>query len=209
MSQYYPLTDEEVRLARVIAKKATRKWKTVDFDDCNSNLLLFMLDPERLWIVMDCRPEMDSSTLNQGYLYTMLNNEANRFCQEETEANVHTELDTYNFYTEAKLAKILSALSKIDFAEFEMNADTSSIPYTVAADVISVFNGLSPEDKRLLNLRFKEDLTGKALAEVLNTTENNASQRVHRALKKLRFKLSGEPSVWVPDRKEEHKDMYQ
>jgi RNA polymerase sigma factor (sigma-70 family) len=89
------------------------------------------------------------------------------------------------------------------------HADTNSISYSVAADVISVFNGLSPEDKRLLNLRFKEDLTGKALAEVLNTTENNASQRVHRALKKLRFKLSGEPSVWVPDRKEEHKDMYQ
>ena len=197
---YDPLTLEEVRLAKVISKKATRSWKTVEFEDCNSHLLLYMLEPINLKDVVAYR-----DTEGTGLIYTKLRNEANRFCKAETKANVHGELDTYNFYTEAKLAKILTELAKIDFADFELNTDSSSIAYTVAADVISVYNGLPKADKEILDLRFKEDLTGQKLADVLNTTENNASQRVHRALTKLRFNLSGEPSIWVPDSREKYK----
>lgn len=202
MSDYYPLTNEEVRLAKVIAKKAVRKWRTVEYDDCNSNLLLFMLEPKNLAKVIEYR-----DTEGTALIYTMLNNEANRFCKAETKANVHAELDVYNFYSEARLSRILTALAKIDFTDLEMNADTNSVPYTVAADVISVYNGLPAADKQVLELRFKYDLTGEALAKALDTTENNASQRVHRSLEKLRFNLSGEPSVWVPDRKDKYRDI--
>lgn len=51
---------------------------------------------------------------------------------------------------------------------------------------------LSPEDRRLLQLRYVADLTQSAVAEQLGMPEGTTKVRLHRLRKRLRHRL-GEP----------------
>lgn len=204
MNQYYPLTEAEVKLAEKLARKYTSKyrWSTVEFDDAFSHLNLWLL--ENINTVIKCREESEFSDYNNGYLFTSLRNEVIRFCKKETKEKVLTDLDNNNFYTVKKVANILAELLPIDFVKLEMNANSGSIAYEIAADVLSAFYGLTDEDRKVLNLRFKAGYTGDALATELGVDTNAASQRVHRALEKLVSKLSGEPSFWTRQSKKDY-----
>lgn len=207
MNQYEPLTADEVLLAEKLARKYTnnRNWKLVEFDDAFSHLSLWLL--ENLELVIKCRDTDEFAEYNQGYLFTSLRNEVIRFCRKETKDKVHRDLEENNFYTVKRVANILKEVLVIDWVKFEMNAESGTLAYEIGADVLSAFNGLSKDDKNILTLRFKLGYSGLALATQLNTTENNASQAVHRALEKLVSKLSGEPSFWQRESKSEYKHI--
>lgn len=53
----------------------------------------------------------------------------------------------------------------------------------------AAFGQLSEADRELLTLRFFEDLTSAAVAEILGITVNNVYVRLHRALGRLRLEL--------------------
>jgi RNA polymerase sigma factor (sigma-70 family) len=207
MNQYYPLTEEEVKLAEKLARKYTSNyhWKTVEFDDAFSNLKLWLM--ENLDIVIKCRDTTEFAEYNNGYLFTSLRNEVIKFCRKETRSKVYADLEDNNFYTVKKVANILKEVLAIDFIKFEMEVDSKSVAYEIGADVLSAFYGLSSEEKELLALRFRFGYSGVALAEKLEVDENAASQRVHRALEKLVSKLSGEPSFWTSSPKYKYKEI--
>jgi RNA polymerase sigma factor (sigma-70 family) len=207
MSKYYPLTEEEVKLAEKLARKYTSNyhWKVVEFDDAFSNLKLWLL--ENLELVIKCRDTSEFAEYNNGYLFTSLRNEVIKFCRKETRDKVYADLDDNNFYTPKKVANILKEVLAIDFIKFEMEVDSKSVAYEIGADVLSAFYGLSAEEKELLALRFRFGYSGAALGDKLGVDENAASQRVHRVLDKLVSKLSGEPSFWVSNSKYKHKEI--
>ena len=193
MNQYYPLTEEEIKLAEKIARKYTRKsaWSLVSFDDAFSHLKLWLYSNTD--IVISCREADEFAKLTEKYLYTCLRNEVNKFCAKETKAVVNRDLSDGNRYTVYSLTQALPIYFKLNHTELEMNSDSSSLAYNVTADITSALYGLPEADVEVIELRYKLGYSGESLAKELGIEVNAASQRVHRALEKLVSKLSGSP----------------
>jgi len=59
-------------------------------------------------------------------------------------------------------------------------------------EIIAVIKKLSPGDRELLISRYVDDLDPKEIAEILHTTANNVSVKLHRAMKSLKAFLEKE-----------------
>jgi len=54
--------------------------------------------------------------------------------------------------------------------------------------LLNIVNGLAPEVREVLVMRYFEQMSSREIAEVLETTEGAVRTRVHRALNELRRK---------------------
>ena len=92
------LTPEELRIASKIAKRFSYQWRTIDPQDLNSELILWML--EHYETVNKWRFAIGG----QGKLVVSLKRLAARYCANETAANIHKPLDTNFHYTIEQIA---------------------------------------------------------------------------------------------------------
>ena len=70
----------------------------------------------------------------------------------------------------------------------EADAERSSL----MQEVLRVINGLAEEDKRLITLRYVDELETQEIAEVMDISSNHASVKLSRAMKALRELLKSE-----------------
>ena len=70
------------------------------------------------------------------------------------------------------------------------DSDLDGVPERV--DVDRVLQNLSPDDRRLLELRYNHDLTQPAVAAELGIPEGTVKVRLHRLRSRLRVALEGE-----------------
>ena len=72
----------------------------------------------------------------------------------------------------------------------EDDPEVTTIPDKV--DIRRVLEALSPEDRRLLELRYTDDLTQPAVAAALGVPEGTVKVRLHRLRSRLRLALEGQ-----------------
>lgn len=83
-----------------------------------------------------------------------------------------------------------SSLDTLVDAGFEpADADQKIEERADASLALAKLRELGEEDRKLVTLRFVEDLSPKEIAEIIDQSENVVSVRLHRALKKLRSLL--------------------
>lgn len=69
------------------------------------------------------------------------------------------------------------------------------------ADVAHAFSKLSPEDREVLGLRYREGFQTPTIAATLDIGVDAAEKRCERSLKRLVDKLGGRPPIWPAGRK--------
>jgi RNA polymerase sigma factor (sigma-70 family) len=89
------------------------------------------------------------------------------------------------------LTEAITATAKSDsWPTIKFTRDDLTLAQQAQLDkAIAVFNGLSPEDKQIIQLKIIEDQSYSAIAEELKIAEATARMRVCRALRKVKNEL--------------------
>lgn len=93
--------------------------------------------------------------------------------------------EIFNFYREKKTVPLEEQL-----------CETLTVEDTYEDfDLKRAIDGLSEEDKAVVELRYFEDMKLEEIAEILNENVSTVKSRLYRSLRKLRIKLSGQEEV--------------
>jgi RNA polymerase sigma factor (sigma-70 family) len=186
------LTPEELKIAGRIAKRFSYQWRTIDPQDLNSELILWML--EHYETVNKWRFAMGG----QGKLVVSLKRLAARYCANETAANIHKPLDTNFHYTIEQIERGLPFIwqdrpQTIAIRHEASSGENSTNAVAVLADLDFAFHSLNADYQNILKWRFQLNLNLKEIGELLGITDRAAKARIDRALEKLQFELGGPP----------------
>lgn len=186
------ITADEFRIASNIAKRFSYQWKTIDQQDLNSELLLWML--EHYEVVDRWRYVLGG----EGQLVVSLKRVASRYCANETAANIHRPLDTDFRYSTDQIQKALPYLwldrpQTIAIRHEQSSGADSTNLVAVIADMSAAFNTLSLDYQNILKWRFQLDLKFKEIGDLLGISDRAASARIDRAIEKLQNELGGPP----------------
>ena len=186
------LTPEELRVASKIAKRFSYQWRTIDPQDLNSELILWML--EHYETVNKWRFAIGG----QGKLVVSLKRLAARYCANETAANIHKPLDTNFHYTIEQIERGLPFIwqerpQTIAVRHEASSGENSTNAVAVLADLDFAFQSLNADYQNILKWRFQLNLNLKEIGELLGITDRAAKARIDRALEKLQFELGGPP----------------
>ncbi len=186
------ITADEFRIASRIAKRFSYQWKTIDHQDLNSELLLWML--EHYETVYRWRESIGG----EGELVVSLKRVAARYCASETAANIHKPLDTNFHYTIEQIERGLPFVwqerpQTIAIRHEASSGENSTNALAVIADLDFAFQSLNLDYQTILKWRFQLNLNLKEIGELLGITDRAAKARIDRALKKLQFELGGPP----------------
>ncbi len=86
--------------------------------------------------------------------------------------------------------KLSKEKQKNSFFPLENNEPTTVFDYDVSIDLRNAVSRLKPKEQYTIQMRFAEDLTLEDMAKLRNTTRQNESGKVRRAVLKLRDILS-------------------
>jgi RNA polymerase sigma factor (sigma-70 family) len=185
------LTIDEIRIIRAIAKYFASKWRKISLDDLNSELMLWAFEHYK---VID---EWRSDPKGEGKLYVTLKREAAKYCAKETAKYSIRPIDTENYYTIDQLVRIIPYLWE-SVPETGSNArlpQDTNLAVTILADVRSAYYNLSKEDRSLLEIRYRLELSQLEIGELLGLSDRGAEKRIRRALQKLHDNLGGDPPI--------------
>jgi RNA polymerase sigma factor (sigma-70 family) len=117
----------------------------------------------RMWVYVSGEQSIDNP---RAFLYRILNN---------------LIIDEYRKKKSESLDRLLED-------GFEPSENGKEDIYTAAdaREVVSLLQELDEEDRKLITMRFLDDLSPKEIALIVGQTENNVSVRLHRAIKKMR-----------------------
>ena len=186
------ITADEFRIALSIAKRFSRQWATIDYQDLNSELLLWML--EHYEIIYKWRGFVGG----EGELVVALKRVAARYCANETEANVHRPLDIDFRYTYEQIERGLPYVwldrpQTIAIRHEASSSEDSTNALAVIADLDFAFQSLNLDYQTILKWRYQLNLGLKEIGELLGISDRAAQARIYRAIKKLQSELGGPP----------------
>ena len=186
------LTPDEIRIASKIAKRFSYQWRTIDPQDLNSELILWML--EHYETVNKWRFSLGG----EGQLVVSLKRVAARYCANETAANIHRPLDTNFHYTIEQIERGLPYVwqerpQTIAVRHEVASGEGSTNAVAVVADLAFGFSSLNADYQNILKWRFQLSLTLKEIGELLGISDRAAKARIDRALEKLQQELGGPP----------------
>lgn len=207
--------EKYLKSAEAIAKSYAARWhfysgKVVDWEDIFSELKVWLYSnvdyvqniEEELERINTERKLFDKEPISDGRIFTSMRNVVNNFANNETEELQRQKLNTSHYYSPETLNRSLKIFFEVDFSELEMKANSTDLAYSVAADINAAYWGISDYDRSNIDLRFKEDLDFKVIAERLGVSENTATKRVHRAVKRMSDLMGAEPLTWVNNRED-------
>lgn len=186
------LTPDEIRIANKIAKRFSYQWRTIDPQDLNSELVLWML--EHYETINKWRFGLGG----EGQLVVSLKRVAARYCANETAANIHKALDTNFHYTIEQIERGLPYVwqerpQTIAVRHEVASGESSTNAVAVVADLAFGFSSLNADYQNILKWRFQLSLTLKEIGELLSISDRAAKARIDRALEKLQQELGGPP----------------
>lgn len=189
-------TADELRLAANIARKYGARWSSVEVEDVQSVLYLWLC--EHMPKVERWRAEPNG----KGKLLVTLKREALKFCTRETAARQGQPLNRENFYNEAMLERALpfvfEAWPETTVRQNPTTGQALDRPFefsnalTIMADISGAFHGLPADMKELLELRFRDGLTFDEIGELRGSSKQGAQQLIQRCIKRLCDSLAGE-----------------
>jgi RNA polymerase sigma factor (sigma-70 family) len=201
--------DKYLKTAEAVAKSYAARWhfysgKVVDWEDIFSELKVWIYSnidwiekiEEELETVNAERKLFDKEPISDGRIFTAMRNVVNSFAATEMKHLQRKELNSSHYYSPEALKRSLNIFFEIDFADLEMRSDSSDLSYAIAADINSAYWGISEYDRKYIDLRFKEDLSFLTIGEQLGISENTATKRVHRAIKRMSDLMGEEPLHW-------------
>lgn len=182
-------TEDELKSARSIAYKIGSKWASVEVEDVQSQLYLWLVKhPHKL-------EEWRSHEFGRGKLYVALKNEALKYCAKETAARSGQPLQRQGFYNVDMLHRALPFVFEA-WPETTVRQDpkTGRIidrPFafnnaiTIMADIKNAFNKLPAEGKEIIELYFADGLTYAEIGKAKGVTKEGARQMVARYVKRI------------------------
>lgn len=194
----YSVTSEEMALAQRVAKRVASRWRSVEQDDIQSTLFLWLV--ENTPTLAKYRTEPGGA----GKLYVALRREANKFAAEEQKLKVGRGLRDDNFYDATRVARILPFIfedvPQTVSAENPITGQTYASPSpedhgnaaAILADVSGAFYGLPKETQEVLYWRFRDGLTLQEISELAGISKVGAKKRVDRAVQRLSDSLAGD-----------------
>lgn len=190
-------TDEEYALVRKIAKWTSSKWSAVEYDDLLGELYLWLCQNFR-WVERYRHEDYGNQKLT-----IALNREAQKFCVRSQEASNGAPLDFGNIYSAMEVARILpSIFQQIPSQSVSVNPqsgaplskpDHEAFMDAVAEvfDVREAFKQLPQEIRAALTMRFHDELSYRAIGEVLGISDTGANKKVQRGIAMICEKLAG------------------
>lgn len=179
------LTKEEMAVARRVARRSASQWVSVERDDIEQHLMLWMLENARHLDRWRFEP-------GDGKLYVALRREAGRFCAKETGHAVKADLDDGNRYTVRVVERVLPFLWEMDGIDRAPGGEAAA----VLADLSGSYFGMAKADQDVIAWRYRDQLTYADLGSRLDVGEDGARKRVKRAVERLTGRLGGEPAFW-------------
>jgi RNA polymerase sigma factor (sigma-70 family) len=176
------LTQDEIEIADKVGRYYSSRWKLVERDDLTSHLYLWMAERDANQLQ---RWREEGST--SGKLYKSLKRVANEYCKAETSKTVNRDIYENNSYT----IEIIKNTLPFVFYSPDVEDPINSKALLIIEDVSSAFYGLSPDDREVITLRYREEMSHEEMAKMFGVTVDAASQRLHRALTRLLNALSG------------------
>lgn len=188
--------NKELALATIVAKSITSKYKTVEFDDIQSNLWLWMM--ENPSIIEQCRAMEEGGA---AYLTTSLRNEAVKFCQKESK----TINETLNFYTVERVEEVLAKMWEFDSWSKSQSLQTGSDIIAILADVQNAYQSLATsahdakgkKQQALLAAIYRDGYTLEEVAQAQGISKQAVAKQKDAAITRLTNILAGEPIGWV------------
>jgi len=196
------ITDEEMKIAKRVAKKMASRWNSVDWEDLNSHLTLWLCEHQ------DVLVRWRNEEGGMGKLSVALTREASKYAnKEQTETN-----GGKLYYDIAYSDKQVEAIMPFIWDYSGMTVQTSvpqhpslgtpivdSNPISghtfddalaILADVSSAYYDLQKSDQIILALRYRQDLTYKKIGDQMEITDDTARKRVERAVKRISERLN-------------------
>lgn len=182
-------TTEEMKSARAIAYKVGSKWASVDVDDVQSELYLWLVKhPAKL-------DEWRVDPHGRGKLFVALKNQALKYCTKETAARSGQPLKREGFYNEEMLFRALPFIFEA-WPETTVRQDPKtgrvldrpfefSNAMTIMADIKSAYNGLPADSQNIIEMYFADGLTYAEIGAVRGVTKEGARQMVARCVKRI------------------------
>lgn len=204
------ITNAHLKSAEAIAKSYAARWhfysgRVVDWEDIFSELKIWLYSNVDYVVTVETelaeinaeRKMFGKEPTGDGRIFTAMRNVVNAFAAKETEELQRKQLNVSHYYSPEALNRALKVFFEVDFSELEMKSDANDLAYSVSADINSAYWGISEYDRSYIDLRFKEDLTFETIAEQYDISENTATKRVHRAIKRMSDLMGEEPLSWV------------
>lgn len=192
------ITNEEMRVAERVGRRAASRWTAADPDDVISQLYLWVVEnplPVQRW------REEDGG---EAKLFVTLRREAAKFCAREQQVQVGRPIRADNFYSTDMLSRALPFVFE-DSPQSTVienpvtgqsvvtgGPDTFGNAVAILADIRGALYGLNREVREVLELRFRDGLTLEEIGELAGMSKVGAKKRVDRALDRLCDSLSGE-----------------
>lgn len=176
------ITQTEIEICEKVGRYYSSRWKLVERDDLVSHLVLWCAERDSNQLQ---RWRDEGSTA--GKLYKSLKRVANEYCKIETSKIVNRDIYENNSYT----LDIIKNTLPFVFSSPDVEDPINSKALMIIADVESALWGLPSEDREIIILRYREEMSHDEIAGYLSISVDAGSQRLHRALERLLNALSG------------------
>lgn len=185
-----------MRLAEGIARKASFKWSAVEREDLASHLYLWLAEHQGALETYRKQPG------GEGALYVALTREARNYCIKEQTHRNGALLDDDNYSVDQIKTALPFVFDQSNRPLTQVAVHPSygtpieevhdaSLVTAVLADVARCFSMLDRDQKAVLAMRYRDDLSAREIAQVLKVNRMTAYNRLNRALKALQNKLNG------------------
>lgn len=185
---------QEITTASKVAHRVARSWERIEVEDLNSHLLLWLYTHGE-------RVQKGDPHTYAGRLWSELKREAIRFCAKETAQNIGQPINKNRVYTINRVRRILPFMfesppqnnATIDPQTGQVVSVTSySVAHELLIDVYEAYKRLSPGQREVIRLKFRDGLSWSEIAEVLSNTPGAIRMQVDRAIKTLVSELGAE-----------------
>ena len=181
------IKSNELILADKIAHDIGSRWRTVEIEDLNSHLYVWLY--ENATHVQ--RYRFDDG---DGRLFVSLRREAIKYCAAETAAKINRPILEDDFYNREMLKRALPFMfegypemaSPVNPVTDEAIGEGSSgEALAILTDLTIAFNQLPQTDKILLGLRYRDGLSLNEIADIRGVGKSGAAEALSRAISRL------------------------
>ena len=179
----------ELDSAQKVGRYVGRAWPLVDTEDIVGQLLEWLCRNGR-----HLERWRGEGKHGENKLRVALAREARKYARKEHDVRTGGPED--NGYKTEQIEEILRyLLTHDDWSEIG-HQDSTGMVLASLSDASAGFHGLRKDDRRLLTLRYGDDLTLREVGEQVGCSEDAARMRVGRVLERLRSRMAGDAISW-------------
>ncbi len=181
------ITKEEHQLADRIAYDIGSRWQTIEIEDLNSHLYLWLYEHQK---------QVARFRLSEGdgELFVSLKREAIKYCAAETAKKINRPLDADKFYNREMIKRTLPylfegwpeiATSVNPVTDQPLGNGSDGEVLAILLDLRSAFIKLNQSDQTVLRLKFADGLTLNEIGEIRGLAKTSIHSQIDKALGRM------------------------